>query len=118
MTFGDQADESMSFRIMDEAFERGVNFFDAAEMYPVPPRAETVGLTESIVGRWLKSKPRDALILATKITGAGHGWFVPPVRHGMPTLDRHQMVRQVESSLKRLQTITSTSTKLTGLIMG
>ena len=104
MTFGDQADESMSFRIMDEAFERGVNFFDAAEMYPVPPRAETVGLTESIVGRWLKSKPRDALILATKITGAGHGWFVPPVRHGMTTLDRHQMVRQVESSLKRLQT--------------
>ena len=104
MTFGDQADESMSFRIMDEAFERGVTFFDAAEMYPVPPRAETVGLTESIVGRWLKSKPRDALILATKITGAGHGWFVPPVRHGMTTLDRHQMVRQVESSLKRLQT--------------
>ena len=89
MTFGDQADESMSFRIMDEAYERGVNFFDAAEMYPVPPRAETVGLTESIVGRWLKSKPRDALILATKITGAGHGWFVPPVRHGMTTLQQY-----------------------------
>ena len=48
MTFGDQADESMSFRIMDEAYERGVNFFDAAEMYPVPPGAETVGLTESV----------------------------------------------------------------------
>jgi len=104
MTFGDQADESMSFRIMDEAYDKGVNFFDAAEMYPVPPRAETVGLTETIVGRWLKDKPRESLILATKITGAGHGWFVPPVRHGMTSLDRHQIVRQVEASLRRLQT--------------
>ena len=80
MTFGDQTDEPMSHRIMDVAYENGVNFFDAAEMYPVPPRAETYGVTEEFVGSWLKTKPRDSIILATKITGAGHGWFVPPVR--------------------------------------
>lgn len=104
MTFGDQTDETMAHQILDKAYENGVNFFDAAEMYPVPPRAETCGITEEIVGRWMKSKCRDSIILATKITGAGHGWFVPPVRHGMTALDRHQIVRAVESSLCRLQT--------------
>ncbi|MBT5927328.1 MAG: aldo/keto reductase [Verrucomicrobia bacterium] len=104
MTFGDQTDEAMAHRIMDTALDRGVNFFDAAEMYPVPPRAETFGTTEEIVGRWLKDKPRDSIILATKITGAAHGWFVPPVRHGMTALDRHQIIRAVEDSLDRLQT--------------
>ncbi len=104
MTFGDQTDEPMSHRIMDVAYEKGVNFYDAAEMYPVPPRAETYGVTEEFVGRWLKTKQRDSIILATKITGAAHGWFVPPVRHGMTCLDRHQIVRAVEGSLQRLQT--------------
>ena len=104
MTFGAQADEAMAFRIMDRAYDAGINFFDAAEMYPVPPMAETVGDTEVIVGRWLKSKPRDSVILATKITGPGHGWFVPPVRHGMTHLDRHAVIRAVDESLRRLQT--------------
>jgi aryl-alcohol dehydrogenase-like predicted oxidoreductase len=104
MTFGLQADERESFAIMDRAFEAGVNFFDTAEVYPVPPSAELVGVTEEIVGRWLKAKPREALIIATKITGPGHGWFVPPVRHGMTALDRHQIVRAVEGSLTRLGT--------------
>ncbi len=104
MTFGLQADERESFAIMDRAFSAGVNFFDTAEVYPVPPSAELVGVTEEIVGRWLKGKPREALILATKITGPGHGWFVPPVRHGMTALDRHQIVRAVEGSLTRLGT--------------
>ncbi|MDC0267951.1 aldo/keto reductase [bacterium] len=104
MTFGDQTEESMAHRILDTAYEHGVDFFDTAEMYPVPPHAKTFGVTEEIVGRWLKHKPRDSVILATKITGAGHGWFVPPVRHGMTTLDRHQITRAVEQSLKRLQT--------------
>ena len=104
MTFGAQCDEKMSFEILDRAYDAGVDFYDAAEMYPVPPKASTYGVTEEILGRWMKGKPRESLIIATKITGAGHGWFVPPVRGGMTTLDRHQIVRAAEASLRRLQT--------------
>ncbi len=104
MTFGEQADEKMAFKIMDRAYERGVDFYDAAEMYPVPPTKEKFGITEEIVGRWLKTKPRDSVLIATKITGPGHGWFRPPVRHGITALDRHQIRRAVDASLTRLQT--------------
>ncbi|QDT69512.1 L-glyceraldehyde 3-phosphate reductase [Planctomycetes bacterium MalM25] len=104
MTFGTHTDEAEAFRILDTAYERGVNFFDAAEMYPVPPSAETFGVTEEIFGRWLKTKPRDSVIVGTKVTGPGHGWFVPPVRHGMTSLDEHTIRRAVEGSLNRLQT--------------
>lgn len=104
MTFGTQTDEAEAFRIMDHAHENGINFFDAAEMYPVPPSAETFGLTEEIVGRWLKTKPRDSVIIGTKVTGPGLGWFVPPVRHGMTALDSHQIRIALEASLTRLQT--------------
>jgi len=104
MTFGSQCDESLSFRIMDRAFDAGIDFYDAAEMYPVPPTVEAFGRTEEIVGRWLKTKPREAVIVATKITGPAHGWFVPPVRHGHSALDRIQIIRAVEASLRRLQT--------------
>ncbi len=104
MTFGIQTDEKTAFRIMDEALERGVNFLDTAEIYPVPPAAKTFGVTEEIVGRWLKGKPRDSVYVATKVTGPGHGWFRPPVRHGMTTLDRHQIRQAVEGSLRRLKT--------------
>jgi len=104
MTFGLQADEAESFRIMDAAYERGVNFMDAAEIYPVPPSAETFGDTEEIVGRWLKTKPRDSVIISSKVTGPGHGWFEPPVRHGMTAHDGHQIRQAIEGSLQRLQT--------------
>jgi len=104
MTFGSQCDESTSFSIMDRAFEAGIDFFDAAEIYPVPPSAETCGITEEIVGKWMKTKPRESVILATKVTGPGHGWFQPPVRHGRTALDRMQITRAVEGSLSRLQT--------------
>ena len=104
MTFGLQTDEEMAFRILDTAYENGINFFDAAEMYPVPPSAELFGVTEEIVGRWMKTKPRESIILGTKITGPSHGWFTPPIRHGMTAIDRHQIVRAVEDSLTRLQT--------------
>ena len=103
MTFGQQTSEAEAFRVMDAAYERGVNFFDVAEIYPVPPSADKVGVTEEIVGRWLETKPRDSLILATKITGPGHGWFPPPVRHSMTALDRHQIRVAIEGSLQRLQ---------------
>ncbi|MEQ9408777.1 MAG: aldo/keto reductase [Fuerstiella sp.] len=104
MTFGCQCDERLSFEIMDRAYDAGIDFYDAAEIYPVPPSADTYGVTEEIVGRWLKTKPRESVIIATKVTGPGHGWFVPPVRHGRTTLDRFQIIRAVEGSLQRLQT--------------
>ncbi len=104
MTFGEQNDETQSFEIMDMAYDHGIDFFDVAEMYPVPPTAEKFGITEEIVGRWLKTKPRGSVILATKITGPGHGWFRPPVRGGMTFLDRHQIRASVHDSLRRLQT--------------
>ncbi|MFM2169553.1 MAG: hypothetical protein RIS79_3924 [Verrucomicrobiota bacterium] len=104
MTFGLQSDEKTSFAIMDRALEAGIDFFDTAEMYPVPPSAEKFGLTEEIVGRWLRGQNRGEIILATKVTGPGHGWFRPPIRGGFTALDRRQIFRACEDSLRRLQT--------------
>ena len=104
MTFGSQCDEPTSHRICDVAFEAGIDFFDAAEVYPVPPKRETVGVTEEIVGRWMKTKPRDSVIIATKVTGPAHGWFTAPVRNDHCTLDRHQIRKACEGSLKLLGT--------------
>ncbi|RMF43473.1 MAG: aldo/keto reductase [Planctomycetota bacterium] len=104
MTFGSSCDEPTSHAILDRAFDAGIDFYDAAEMYPVPPRAETFGVTEEIVGKWLQTKPREQVIIATKITGPGHGWFSPPVRGGRTALDPLQIRRAVEGSLQRLKT--------------
>lgn len=104
MTFGLQADERTSFAIMDRAYEAGIDFFDAAEIYPVPPSADLAGDTEIIVGRWLKTKRREEVIIATKVTGPGHGWFRPPLRGGFTALDRRQIIQACEGSLRRLQT--------------
>jgi aryl-alcohol dehydrogenase-like predicted oxidoreductase len=102
MTFGTQCDEKEAFRICDRAYEAGIDFFDTAEIYPVPPSKDLVGVTEEIFGRWLRTKPRDSLIVATKVTGPGHGWFTPPVRHGKTTFDRLEIIRACENSLRRL----------------
>ncbi|HEY5646221.1 MAG TPA: aldo/keto reductase [Pseudomonadales bacterium] len=104
MTFGTGADEKTSFEILDRSFDAGIDFFDTAENYPVPPDPKHAGLTEEIVGRWMKTKPRDALIIATKVAGPSHGWIKAAVRSGKTTLDRHNIVRAVEASLVRLQT--------------
>ena len=104
MTFGTQCDKAEAFAILDKAYDAGINFYDTAELYPVPPRAELAGITEEIVGEWLKTKPRDSIILATKIAGAASGWFVPPIRHGLTAIDRFHIMRAVEGSLKRLGT--------------
>ncbi|GAB5405101.1 MAG: aldo/keto reductase [Aureliella sp.] len=104
MTFGSQCDETLSHQILDRAWEAGIDFYDAAEMYPVPPKEETFGVTEEIFGNWLKDKPREQIIVATKITGPGHGWFSPPVRGGRTALDHFQIRRAVEDSLRRMQT--------------
>ncbi len=104
MTFGTSCDEPTAHAICNAAVEAGINFLDAAEIYPVPPSAKKFGLTEEIVGRWLKTTDRDALTIATKVTGPGHGWFTPPVRHGRTTLDRHSIRRACDDSLRRLGT--------------
>lgn len=104
MTFGSSCDEGESNRIMDRALDAGIDFFDTAEIYPVPPDKKWVHRTEEIVGKWLSGKPRDAVLIATKVAGPGHGWFRPPLRSGNTALDRHHIRAAVEGSLKRLGT--------------
>ncbi|MDX4027753.1 aldo/keto reductase [Aliarcobacter skirrowii] len=103
MTFGSSTDEKEAFKILDMAYDRGINFYDTAELYPVSPKKETIGLTEAILAKWLKTKARDSIILATKIAGAASGWFVPPVRHGLTAIDSFHIKKAIEGSLKRLQ---------------
>ncbi|MFX8616452.1 aldo/keto reductase, partial [Acinetobacter baumannii] len=70
MTWGQQNTESEAHEQIDLALSKGINFIDTAEMYPVPPKAETQGLTEAYIGSWIaKSGKRDQIILATKATG-------------------------------------------------
>jgi len=104
MGFGSWSDEKESFNIMDKSIDRGINFFDTAELYPVPPNSKDAGITEEIIGKWLKGKQRDRIILASKIAGAASGWFVPPIRHGMTAIDKFHIKTAIEGSLKRLGT--------------
>lgn len=102
MTWGEQNSEREAHEQLDYAVSRGVNFIDAAEMYPVPPRGETQGRTESYLGTWLRNQPRSKLVVATKITapGRGFGW----VRGGPSAIDRDSVREALEGSLRRLQT--------------
>lgn len=101
MTWGRQNTEAEGHAQMDYALGRGVNFFDTAEMYAVPPNAETYGKTEAIIGTWFKKTGnRSKVILATKVAGPGLPW----VRGGKAVIDRKNIKEAVESSLKRLQT--------------
>ena len=106
MTFGEQVDEAGSFAILDRAIERGVNFIDSAEMYPVPPMAATYSRTESILGRWFaaRSGMRRRVVLATKIAGPARGmdW----VRGGEPDVTPRAIEQACNDSLRRLQTDT------------
>lgn len=102
MTFGEQNSLADAKQQLDLAFERGVNFVDAAEMYPVPARAETQGRTESIIGEWLQGKNRDNVILATKI--AGQGRPITWLRNGSLAVNRVNVRRALEDSLERLKT--------------
>ena len=104
MTFGSQTDEKAALRILDRCFDAGIDFYDTAEGYPVPPDIKWVGRTEEIVGKWLKTKPRDAIIMATKVSGPSHVWFKSPLRNGMTALDRRNIVTAVEASLIKLGT--------------
>ena len=104
MTFGEQVDEADSHAILSRSLERGVNFIDTAEMYAVPPRAETFQATEKIVGNWLANNPgaRDKLVLATKVAGPSRG--MPWIRGGSPDLSGADIIAACEGSLKRLKT--------------
>mgnify|MGYP003618763915 FL=1 len=104
MSFGNWSDKKESFKILDMAYERGINFYDTAEIYPVPPKSDYAGLTEQIIGEWLQTKPRESIILASKVAGAANGWFVPPIRHGLTAIDRFHIQKALEGSLKRLKT--------------
>jgi len=102
MTYGDQNTEAEAHAQLDYAMARGINFIDTAEMYPVPPKADTYTRTESMVGTWLKKQPRDQIILAGKVSGPRRGldW----IRGGPPSLDRANIRAAIEGSLQRLQT--------------
>ena len=101
MTWGQQNTEAEAHEQMDYAVAQGINFFDAAEMYPVPPMAETQGRTEQYIGTWFKSRGlRDKIIIATKVAGPGEmSWL-----RGGPRLDRASVIAACETSLQRLQT--------------
>ncbi len=102
MTFGEQNDAASAHAQLDRAVAAGINFIDTAEMYAVPPRAETYGATETIVGQWLKRQPRDRIVLATKVAGPARSleW----IRGGPLALDESNISTAVEGSLKRLAT--------------
>lgn len=106
MTWGEQNTQDDAFQQMDYAIDNGVNFFDTAELYAVPPRPETQGRTETIIGNWLKAhNNRDKIVLATKIAGPAHaGPTVAHFRDGEPRLDRKNIEAALDTSLKRLQT--------------
>lgn len=102
MTWGEQNAEQEAFEQLDYATSQGVNFIDAAEMYPVPPRAETQGLTETYLGNWLaKRGRRDDLVITSKVAGPGNG--LSYLRNG-PRLTRDHIIEACHASLKRLQT--------------
>jgi aryl-alcohol dehydrogenase-like predicted oxidoreductase len=104
MTYGQQNTEAEGHEQMDYALDQGVNFFDTAELYAIPPKAETQGSTERIIGSWFKARGnRDKVILASKIVGrSANDWFRAD---GGPTrVTRKQIMEAVDNSLKRLQT--------------
>ena len=103
MTWGEQNTEKEAHEQLDYAIESGINFIDVAEMYPVPPREETYGLTESYIGNWLsKRKDRDKIILASKV--AAKAEWLPYIRGGQIKLDKKNIVQALEDSLRRLKT--------------
>lgn len=103
MTFGEQNTEAEAHAQLDRAIGAGINFIDTAEMYPVPPRAETQGRTESYLGSWLAARGcRDRIILATKVAGPGD--WINWLRGGGHRLDRRNIEAALDASLQRLRT--------------
>ncbi|XP_057483341.1 uncharacterized protein LOC130770072 [Actinidia eriantha] len=104
MTFGEQNLLPQSLQLLDKAFNSGVNFFDSAEMYPVPQLAETQGRSEEYVGRWMRERkvPWDSVVLATKVSGpSGQMTWI---RDGLKCLDARNITEAIDNSLFRMQT--------------
>ncbi len=106
MTWGEQNSEQQAHEQLDVALSAGINFIDTAEMYPVPPRPETQGLTERYIGTWLqRTGRRHDIVLATKATGPARSAVRPShVRDGQLLFTRDNLFRAVDLSLQRLQT--------------
>jgi len=101
MTWGTQNTEKDAFEQMDYSVSQGVNFFDTAEIYSVPPTSESYGKTEVMIGNWLeKRKNRDKIILASKVAGPGCDW----IRGGGNNFDEKKIGEAIDGSLKRLKT--------------
>ena len=101
MTWGEQNTQDEGFEQMNYSLDQGINFFDTAELYAVPPKKETYGKTEEIIGNWLEQKKiRDKIILATKISGNGVSW----IRDGKNQYNEKSISEAIENSLKRLKT--------------
>ncbi len=101
MTWGEQNSQEEGFNQMDFALDKGINFFDTAEIYPSPCFEKTYGSTEKIIGNWFREKKnRDKVILASKVSGPGLSW----IRGGGPQYSEKSITEALEKSLKRLQT--------------
>lgn len=103
MTFGEQVPEASAHTILDRSLALGVNFLDTAEMYSIPVRAETYGVTETIIGNWFQKNPgvRDKVVLATKVAGPSRG--MPWVRDG-EGMTQQEIIESCNKSLQRLKT--------------
>jgi len=103
--FSTQNSEQESFEIMDVAVERGINFLDTAEMYPIPPKPENRGYCEALIGRWLKQRTnRDKIVLATKVSGRAKMVRGLPTDVGHTRLSENEIIPALEKSLRLLQT--------------
>lgn len=110
MTFGEQNTEAEGHRQLSLAAERGVNFLDTAELYPITPRPETQGRTSEVVGTWLQGQRRERFVVATKVAGRGSHmpWIaanrtVPPGEGGETRVDAANIRAGCEAELRRLQ---------------
>ena len=101
MTWGTQNSEKDAFEQMDYSIDKGINFFDTAELYSVPPTAESFGKTEIMIGNWFeKRKNRKKIILASKVAGPGCDW----IRGGGNNFNEKNIGEAIDGSLKRLKT--------------
>ena len=101
MTWGTQNTEKDAFEQMDYSVSQGINFFDTAEIYSVPPTSDSYGKTEVMIGNWFeKRKNRDKIILASKVAGPGCNW----IRGGGNNFDEKKIGEAIDASLKRLKT--------------
>ncbi|EYU32556.1 hypothetical protein MIMGU_mgv1a009616mg [Erythranthe guttata] len=104
MTFGEQNTEKEAHEQLNYAFERGINALDTAEVYPIPIKEETQGRTDVYIGNWLKSQPRDKVILATKVAGYSERSSYLRENSEVVRVDAANIKESVEKSLKRLNT--------------